>query len=151
MNKNDTNLETIKLKGHVAFDLYDGEGRLKLHREVDNLVVQTGRELIASQLAEEDIGKPSHMAIGEDDTEPVLSDTSLRSEIARVALTSTTRTDNTVVYEATFPATVGTGEIVEAGIFNAESEGVMLNRAIFGIITKESADSLTIHWSLSIL
>ena len=141
------NIETIKLKGHVSFDLYDGDGNLKLHREVDNLVVQTGRELIASQLAEEDIGKPSHMAIGEDDTEPVLSDTTLRSEIARVALTSTERTGNTVVYEAT----VGTGEIVEAGIFNADSDGVMLNRAIFGVITKESADTLTISWALSIL
>ena len=146
-----TNIETIKLKGHVSFDLYDGDGNLKLHREVDNLVVQGGRELIASQLAEEDIGKPSHMAIGEDDTEPVLSDTTLRSEIARVALTSTERTGNTVVYEATFAPTVGTGEIVEAGIFNADSAGVMLNRAIFGVITKESADTLTITWSLSIL
>ena len=91
------------------------------------------------------------MAIGEDDTEPVLSDTTLRSEIARVALTSTERTGNTVIYEATFAPTVGTGEIVEAGIFNAESEGVMLNRAIFGVITKESADTLQIVWSISIL
>lgn len=146
-----TNQDAIKLKGHVSFDLYDGDGKLKLHREVDNLVVQTGRELIASQLAEEDIGKPSHMAIGEKDDEPVLSDLSLREEIARVALTSTTRTNNTVVYEATFPPTVGTGLIVEAGVFNAESAGVMLNRAIFGVITKESADTLTILWSLSIL
>lgn len=148
MNKNN---DAIKLKGHVSFDLYDGDGKLKLHREVDNLVVQTGRELIASQLAEEDIGKPTHMAIGEDDTEPVLSDTTLRSEIARVALTSTERTGNTVVYEATFPPTVGTGEIVEAGIFNADTAGVMLNRAIFGVITKESADTLSIMWSVSIL
>lgn len=146
-----TKNDSIKLKGHVAFDLYDGNGNLKLHREVDNLVVQSGRELIASQLAEEDIGKPSHMAIGENDTEPVLSDLSLREEIARVALTSTERTDNTVVYEATFGPTIGTGQIVEAGIFNAESEGTMLNRAIFGVITKESADSLSIRWSISIL
>ena len=143
--------DNISVKGHVTWTLFDKDGKVKDHGEVDNLVVQTGRELIASQLAEEDIGKPSHMAIGQDETEPVLSDTTLKSELARVALTSTERTNNTVVYEATFPPTVGTGEIVEAGIFNADSAGVMLNRATFGIITKESADTLTISWGLSIL
>ena len=114
------------------------------------MVVQTGREIIASRLSDESLAKPSHMAIGSNSTiEPNLSQTALGAELARVALAKTQRTDNTILYEAEFPPTVGTGAVVEAGIFNA-SNGHMLNRTTFPIVTKEDADTLTIRWNVTI-
>lgn len=73
----------------------------------------------------------SHMAIGTGSTAAAASDTALGSQSARTTLTSTTVTDNDVVYVDTFPAGTGTGAITEAGIFNASSGGTMLCRTVF--------------------
>lgn len=142
--------DSIKVTGQYEFILRDKFGKIKQHFVTKNLVVQGGRELIASQLCEEDIGKPSHMAVGESDQSPALSDTTLYSEIARVALTSSNRSQNTVTYEATFAPAVGTGAIVEVGMFNAASEGTMLSRTVFPVVNNESADELTVRWNVTI-
>lgn len=143
--------DAIHAIGRLEVILKDNSGKEKLHFETDNLVVQTGREIIASRLSDETLTKPSHMAIGSNSTlEPNLSQTTLGAEMARVTLKSTKRTNNTILYEAEFPPTVGTGEVVEAGIFNASSNGSMLNRTTFPIVTKEDADTLTIKWNLTI-
>lgn len=143
-------MDSLKVIGSLELTLRDSNNRVKERRQVHNLVVQGGRELIASQLAEGEIGKPSHMAVGSGESIPDLSQSTLDNELARVALKSTTRSTNTVTYECEFGPTIGTGEITESGIFNGDSAGVMLNRATFGVITKESADTLTIKWNLSI-
>lgn len=143
--------DAIHAIGRLEVILKDNGGKEKLHFETDNLVVQTGREIIASRLSDESLAKPSHMAIGSNSTiEPNLSQTALGAELARVALAKTQRTDNTILYEAEFPPTVGTGEVVEAGIFNASSNGHMLNRTTFPIVTKEDVDTLTIRWNVTI-
>ena len=143
-------LESLTVKGHLTIKLFDEHGNLKDYRDIDNLVVQTGRNLIASAFSDNTIPLCSHMACGTGTTAPVLANTTLETEVARVALTSTTRTNNTVTFEATFPPTIGTGAITEAGIFNAETAGSMLNRATFPVVNKQSADTLTIMWNVTI-
>ena len=61
---------------------------------------------------------------------PAAGDTTLGSESARVALTSTTASDNDVTYVATFSAGTpsSAAAITEAAIFNASSGGTMLCR-----------------------
>lgn len=119
-------------------------------REVPNLVVTAGKEFVASRMAGVSSNEMSHMAIGTDNTSPAAGNTALGSEAARVSLTSTTVTNADVVYVATFGAGTGTGSIVEAGLFNASSGGDMLCRTTFAVVNKQSNDSITITWTVTV-
>jgi hypothetical protein len=55
-----------------------------------------------------------------------------------------------VTYVATFPAGTGTGAVTEAGIFNASSSGTMLCRTVFPVVNKQSGDSMTITWTVTV-
>jgi hypothetical protein len=94
----------------------------------------------------------SHMAIGEGETSPVAGDTTLETEIARVAVDTAggIATANTVAYSATYGTGVGTGALTEAGIFNAASDGTMLCRTTFPVLNKGSNDTISISWVVSI-
>jgi hypothetical protein len=92
----------------------------------------------------------SHMAIGSGTNDPAAGDTTLQSELGRVALFSTTVTSNSVEYQATFPAGTGTGAVTEAGILNASSGGTMLCRTEFAVINKAAGDSMTITWTVTV-
>ena len=136
--------------GDVTLILRDADGNIKSKQEFHNLVVSTGCNLIASQLNEESIAKPSHMAIGSGTAEPKKSDRALGSELARKDFIRTSRNDATVTYVATFGPTEGTGAVTEVGIFNASSAGDMLNRATFAVVNKAPTDSLEITWAVTI-
>lgn len=142
--------ETIKATGQLEVLLKDAFGNVKERRFVKNLVVTVGKNLIASRLVNAAEAVPSHMAIGDDNTAAAAGQTTLSNELARVALGGTARTNNTITYSATFPDTVGTGVIVEAGIFNATPAGVMLCRTVFAEVNKEASDVLTINWNVTI-
>jgi hypothetical protein len=92
----------------------------------------------------------THMAIGSGTTDPAPADTALQTSLGRVSLTSTTVTDNSVEYVATFAAGTGTGAVTEAGIFNASSGGTMLCRTEFAVINKAAGDSMTITWTVTV-
>lgn len=92
----------------------------------------------------------SHMAIGSGTTSAVVGDTALETELGRVSLTSTTVTNNSVAYVATFPAGTGTGAVTEAGILNASSSGTLLCRTVFSVINKGAADTLGITWTVTV-
>jgi hypothetical protein len=131
-------------------------GRVQVHKngelvaDVPNLVVDTGLAFIASRMKDATATAMSHMAIGSDNTAANASDTALASELGRVALTSTTPTDNDIVYVATFPAGTGTGTVVEAGLLNAGSGGTLLARTVLSAISKGASDSITITWTITI-
>ena len=144
--------ETLKATGSLVIELRDQNGVLKDKREVKNLVVTAGREFIASRMAGTSSGVMSHMAIGTGVTGAAAANTTLGTESARVALTSSTVNAATVTYTATFPAGSPSGDaaITEAGIFNAGSSGTMLCRTTFNVINKASTDSLTVNWNVTI-
>lgn len=142
--------DIIKVTGDLEVLLHDQHGNLKTRREVKNLVVTTGKILIASRLVNADDGVPSHLAIGDDNTAPAAGQTALLGELARVELGSTSRTNNTISYSATFNDGVGTGAVVEAGIFNDATTGTMLNRTTFDVVNKDVTDVLTINWNVTI-
>ena len=121
-------------------------------REVPNLVVTTGKEFVASRMAGVSSSEMSHMAIGTSSTAAAAGDTALGSEVARVALSSTTVTGADVVYVATFaagtPAT--SAAVVEAAIFNGSTGGDMLCRTTFPVVNKGTNDSITITWTVTV-
>lgn len=140
----------IKAKGELDIILKDVDGNIKQHLRVPNLVVTVGKNFIASRMVGTSSPAMSHMAVGTNTTAPVSANTTLGTEIARVALSSATATANTVAYSATFPAGTGTGSITEAGIFNAASSGTLLCRTTFAVVNKAATDVLTINWNVTV-
>ncbi len=143
--------DDLKLKGRLDIVVTSQDGVVKQKKSVENLVVTTGKNFVASRMAGSSASVMSHMAIGTDNTAASSSDTALGSESARASLTSTTVNGNDVVYVASFAAGVPStaAVITEAGIFNASSSGTMLCHTVFGSISKGTSDSLTITWTVS--
>lgn len=142
--------EDIKVKGALLIEVKDSEGNVKDSRFIDNLVVTSGLNLIATAIGTGSATAMSHMAMGNSSTAAALGQTALLGELGRVALTSTTVTNSTLTYIATFPAGTATGALVEAGLFNATPAGVMLSRTIFSVINKGVGDSTTVTWTITI-
>lgn len=143
-------LDTLKLKGDLCIQLFDEQGFLKDERKIKNLVVQTGKDFIASRAMQNTADVMSHMAVGTNTIIPTSTDTELNVEIARVALTSMTVSANVITHVATFPAGTGTGALTEAGILNAATAGTLLARTVFAVVNKGTNDSITITWNITV-
>lgn len=140
--------ENISIKGDLKITLRDvvtGELRERIEK---NLVVSVGKSYIASRMARNTSPVMSTMAVGTVSTAPSASDTSLRAQLVSVSLAVAggTPSGNTVLYTATFPPGVGTGALVEAGIFGS----VMLSRTTFTVINKGANDEMIINWTLTV-
>ncbi len=141
----------LKVEGNLIIIKTTGDG-VEDRIEHKNLVVSVGKTNIAARMAGNTAAVMSHMAIGTGNTAAVVGDTTLETELARVALTVAggTPSSNTVTYSASYPAGTGTGALTEAGIFNATPAGTMLCRTVFPVINKQAADSIVITWVISI-
>ncbi len=141
--------EDIKVTGNVLVEITGPDGQVKDRREIKNLVVGAGKTFIAARM----VGTPtamSHMAIGASSTAAANADTTLGSELGRVALASSTSSGNVVTYAASFPAGTGTGAVVEAGVFNASSGGTQLCRTTFAVVNKGADDAMSITWQITV-
>lgn len=140
--------ENISIKGDLKITLRDvvtGELRERIEK---NLVVSVGKSYIASRMASNTSPVMSTMAVGTVSTAPSASNTSLGAQLVSVSLAVAggTPSGNTVLYTATFPPGVGTGALVEAGIFGS----VMLSRTTFTVINKGANDEMIINWTLTV-
>jgi len=143
--------DLLKIKGRVSIVLKDKDGNVKETREIDNLVVDSGLDYIASRMKDATATAMTHMALGSGSTAAAAGDTDLGSILgSRQTLTSTTATDNTVVYVASFGAGSATGAVTEAGIFNASSGGSMLCRTVFSVVNKAAGDTMSVTWTITI-
>lgn len=142
--------DSLMMKGQLEILLFDKNNNLKQSVVVPNLVVATGRIYLATLLAQQSVTPMSHMAIGTNTIATNVADTTLGTEVQRAALASVTRQDNSVTYSATFLGSGQSRSIVEAGIFNNSTGGTMLCRSVFGVITKDVDDILTINWTVTV-
>lgn len=142
--------DSSKVTGSVNVVVRGDDGVIKQEFTVPNLVVDAGLDYIASRMEGVTESVMSHMAVGTGTTAADAADTTLETEAAREALTSTTVTDNAVAYVATFAAGTGTGALTEAAILNASSGGTMLCRTVFSVINKGASDSMTVTWTVTI-
>lgn len=143
-------INEIKAKGTLSVVLKDQNGNLKDKREINNLVVDSGLDYIASRMKDVTEDAMSYMAIGTGTTAAAAGDTALGTELDRNALTSTTVTSNSIAYVASWGAGDGTGAVTEAGIFNAASAGTMLARTVFDVVNKAANDTLSITWTITL-
>jgi hypothetical protein len=134
------------MHGRITLTLRGPDGRIKRKITTRNLIVTTGKNAIADQLlASPSSSKPSHMAIGTGSNAPAAGDTTLQTELDRNALTSKTRSGNTLTFVGDWAQGDGTGALTEAGIFDASS--TLFARSVFGTISKTALDTLTVDWS----
>ena len=146
------NLENLKASGELRIVLTSQEGIVKEDQLVKNLVVSTGLNFIVSRMKDATATAMSHMTLGTGTTAAANGNTTVEIEIsgARVALTSTTVTANTITYVASFAAGVGTGAVTEAGILNASTAGTLLCRTVFPVVNKQAGDSMTVTWTVTV-
>lgn len=143
--------DALKLKGRVGIVLKDKDGNVKETRDIDNLVVTTGLNYIASRMKDATATAMTHMALGSGTTAAAAGNTDLESIIgSREALDSTTVTNNAVAYVCTFESGDATGAVTEAGLFNASSGGTMLCRTVFSVLNIASDDSISVTWTITI-
>lgn len=145
--------DNIKATGSLAITIKDETGSVKQELFVPNLVVTVGKNWIAARM--KDTGSPTqmtHMAIGAGTTAPDAANTTLGSELGRVALSTAggTVANNVVTYSASFGAGTGTGAVTEAGIFNAGTAGTMLCRTTFSVVNKGANDSMSVVWTVTL-
>jgi len=143
-------IDGLKAKGTLDIIVRGPDGSIKDEKKVENLIVDTGLDYIASRMSGTSENVMSHMAVGTGSTAAAGADTALGTELDRNALTSTTVTDNSIAYVCSWAAGDGTGSLTEAGIFNAASAGTMLCRTVFGTVTKGADDSMTITWTITV-
>lgn len=155
-------VENARLKGRVEIVVFDKDGKIKDRREIDNIIVDTGKSQIIKLIGSLDTSAFSYIAIGTDDgTVLALSttNTALGNEIARkvasVSQVTTTVSGDTLQLQVTFSNSdglTGSSAITESGVFNASTGGVMLNRAIFPPVNLnwDSGDSLQMTWKIQV-
>ena len=121
-------------------------------REIDNLVVDTGKTLVASRIGSNTDNFVNYMGLGTGSTAAAAGDTALVAEVGRSAAVSSTSISNPldVVFTATFSAGVASGSITEAGLFNVASGGTLVARTAFAVVNKGPDDIITITWTVTI-
>ena len=143
--------DSLKLKGRVGIVLKDKNGNVKETREIDNLVVNTGLDYIASRMKDATATAMTHMGLGSGTTAAAAGDTDLESILgSREILDSTTVTSNAVAYVSSFEAGDATGAVTEAGLFNATTGGTMLCRTVFSVVNKAADDTMSVTWTITI-
>ena len=134
--------DNLSLTGALTIALND-----EIVTETGNLVVTAGKNWVAQRMNDVNTVM-THMAVGTGTTDAAAGQTALVSENDRNALTSTTVTNNTIIYVATWVAGDATAALTEAGVFDAASGGDMLCRTKFNVVNKAAADSIT--WTITV-
>lgn len=146
--------EKLKLSGQLSIVLKDKNGNIKDERLVKNLVVNSGLAYITSRMVGTDKSVMSHMGLGSSTTAADATQTDLVSILgSREALDSSTvsgTNNEKVVYVASFEPGDATGAVTEAGIFNAATGGDMLCRTVFAVVNKQSDDSISVTWTITL-
>ena len=122
------------LLDNIILELRDKSGKILSKEELHNDIVNSGKERVAKLLSGVSSSYFSHIAIGIGTTGVTTGDTSLETEIKRVAPTISYEADYKATFEYLF--TFESGEvfaITEAGIFDnlIVSGSTMLDRFVF--------------------
>ena len=141
----------LNIRGGVLIELHDKDENIKAVRRVSNIITNRGFDYICQRIGEYVEGSMIYAAIGEDGTVPSSSDLSLKGEAARVSGTYNHIAGSKVfTNESVFGAGVVSGTFREAGLFNAPSKGIILNRVTFDDIVKGTDDILTLKWEIAL-
>lgn len=143
----------LTLKGSfIATKRNTKTGEVTVTRK-DNMILNVGFDFICDAIGKSS-SRPnvmSYTAVGTGSTAVAATQTGLVSELTRKAATYS-HTAGTKVFTLTtnFPAGTATGAITEAGICNAASDGVFIDRVTFAVINKAADDELTTNFQFTL-
>ena len=145
-------MDKLKLKGSFTGILRHKDGSVEVRRK-DNLILNVGFDFIADAIGKA-VGRSECMAYtavgtGTDETAP--EQTQLVQELARKPATYE-HVAGTKVFTFTtkFAEGEATGAITEAGICNAASDGIFLDRVTFSVINKGNDDTYESHFQFTL-
>lgn len=145
--------DPVMLKGKYFITLYGPGGTLKERSETENIVTTVGKEWLASLLGSAAAGTATntarYAAIGTGSTLEVVGNTAMSVETARNTGTVSYLSGAIVQVTATFATGVGTGDIVEYGMFTSSSAGTLVSRSTKSAIAKGANDTLIVQWQLT--
>lgn len=144
--------DTIKPNGALTIILKDKFGNIKTQRTIKNLIVNSGKTLIAERLAGNTTTAPNIMAVGTGVTPATVLQVGMSNETTRIQA-SVTVANNIITYSSSFPPGVATDQLSEAAIFSGTltiGSGIMLNRVVFLPINKAEEDTLVINWQVTV-
>ena len=137
----------MKIKGTFDVKLFGPDGKLKEHVVSPNLVTDSGMDGLMQRGFSTETGSSAfnYIGIGSDDTAAGSANTALGYVLAcEQATYAHTDGQHNFSLTNTFAAGVGTGSVSEYTVQNGSPTGQLHNRATFGTITKNAADSLQI-------
>lgn len=148
--------ESLDLRGRLRLRLHHRTGAVREHL-ADNHIVLSGRDLVSKLFIAEAIQPISHIAVGTGTSAVTAADSALELEVFRkpirpidpqVDVTTTNDDRKKVMVSVELDFTEGNDALTEAGIFNADTDGVMYNRVVFPAINKTSDFKLTLLWEI---
>jgi hypothetical protein len=140
----------LRFNVNVGLEVRGPDGALKDRRELHNLIVTAGKQLLlASGGTAKYVKDFAYVAIGTGTTAAALGDTTLGTESARALGTVSNPDANTLRITYTFPAGTGTGAITEAGLLSAAAAGTLLARQVFAAVNKGASDTLAVTFDLT--
>jgi hypothetical protein len=146
--------QTVCFSGTWTAKLYGPDGELKQTVHGPNVVTTNGKEMLAAYLASAaasaTLNSFKYVAIGTGSTAESASDTAMAVESARTTGTASYLSGAIYQVTATFAAGVGTGAIVEYGLFNTSTGGTLFNRDTESVVNKGSSDSLVVITQLTL-
>jgi hypothetical protein len=143
-----------KIVGHWYITLQDENGNIKQQLSGKNVITTVGLEFLASFMYSAAVAASTftckYIAIGTDSTAEAAANTALGIEAART--TGTVSYVSNAVYRctATFTSGVGTGAIVEYGLFSSSTGGTMFSRDTEAVVNKGANDTLTVTTEVTI-
>ncbi len=144
----------FKLSGKWRAELTGPDGAVKDVKVGSNVICTNGKEFLASFLQSATVGAATftmrYIGIGTDSTAEAAANTALGTELARHTGTVSYVSNQIYQVKATFIAGVGTGAIVEYGLFSSSTGGTMLARDTESVITKGASDTLTVTAQITI-
>ena len=140
--------------GHWYITNYDENGSIKQQISGKNVITTVGLEFLASFLKSASVAASTftcqYVAIGTDATAEAAANTSLGIESARVTGTASYASGAIYRVTATFSSGVGTGAIVEYGLFSSSTGGTMFSRDTEAVINKGANDTLVVTTEVTI-
>lgn len=151
--------DQLEMKGRLTLRLCQSDGTLVREQVVDNLIVNSGRTLVANLFAGQGGPKPvTHIAVGTNGTPTNPNQDKLLSEVIRKPIAGKivkpANNDRVQVQvsidlddnEPPVPAGQTAVGLQEAGIFN--EDGIMYNRVSFPVVNKTADFQLTLFWEI---
>lgn len=141
------------VRGNLRLVLTDKDGKIKDKREFQNTITVLQDATVADRMAGGTDTLIDYTGVGTTSGGKTTSSTDLEAQVVRVQNDSNTQgagaDDNDVIHVSTFGAGVGTGALVEAGLFTGAADSTLMAWQDFSVINKGAGDTLTVTWTVT--